>query len=139
MVPLLGFSCFVFQITMLKYEENWESLTRKRENPSESSKETEEVKSRDSCQLLKVNKGWRILFSSHFNYLDYEDALFGVFFFRPVIHSSFIHFHQSCENNLQKWFQNWFEYFGIEENILPSLSLQGYENFVNGVKNNFIA
>ena len=43
MVPLLGFFCFVFQITKIKYEENRESLTRKRENSSESSEETEEV------------------------------------------------------------------------------------------------
>ena len=45
----------------MKYEQNRESLTRKRENPSESSKETEEVKSRDSCQLLKVNNIFNIL------------------------------------------------------------------------------
>ena len=45
----------------MKYEENRESLTRKRENPSESSKETEEVISRDSCQLLKINNIFDVL------------------------------------------------------------------------------
>ena len=45
----------------MKYEKNRESLTRKRENPSESSEEIEEVKSRDSCQLHKVNNIFNIL------------------------------------------------------------------------------
>jgi len=70
-------------------------------------------------------------FSSNFNCLDHQVALFNALFFRPFIHSWFILFHQSCQSNFPNWFRKWFEYFGILENILPRLSLQGLKNFKN--------
>lgn len=73
-------------------------------------------------------------FKSRFNYFDYKNAWFNVFFFRPVFHLLFILLNQAYPSNFPKWFQTWFEYFGLDEAILFGLTHQGFEHFKSKAK-----
>ncbi|CAA2960283.1 poly, partial [Olea europaea subsp. europaea] len=69
-----------------------------------------------------------------FNYFDYQNTWYKVLLFRPVTHSWFIIFNQNCNPHFPSWFQTWFQFHGLEEQILPSFSLQGFEYFKNEAK-----
>ena len=54
--------------------------------------------------------------SSSYDYYDYMDAWFCVFFFRPFDHSWFfhwIHWNDKIQTSFPNWFQEWWLYFGI--------------------------
>ena len=70
----------------------------------------------------------------YFNYIDYKNAWFKTFFFKPTSHSWFFIFHSNYKNNFPIWVYDWSKRFGPELTILPAPVKEGFLTFVDNSK-----
>ena len=84
------------------------------------------------CQILKVMTiaDWNKkpftckVFSKHFhpmsyNYMDYMDAWYNMFYLQSCQHSWFIQFSRNRNTKFPTWFKKWWTFFGLIDSIFP--------------------
>lgn len=70
-----------------------------------------------------------------FSYKDYQKAWFHTFCLTHTTHSWFFIFDKTCPKRFPKWFQQWFNFFGLNEKIFPLSVLEGYHLFTKNFNN----
>ncbi|KAJ9698244.1 hypothetical protein PVL29_007366 [Vitis rotundifolia] len=54
-----------------------------------------------------------------YNYIDYMDAWYNMFYLQNYQHSWFIQFSRTCNFQFPAWFQKWWTFFGLLDSIFP--------------------
>lgn len=71
---------------------------------------------------------------SAYNYRDYVKAWYVVFWLNPYNHSWFVTFcKQAYKMHFPNWFQNWWMYFGLFEEIFPVEIQRSFHLFQNSI------
>ena len=55
-----------------------------------------------------------------YNYMDYMDAWYNMFYLQSYQHSWFIQFSRNCNTKFPAWFQKWWTFFGLLDSIFPT-------------------
>ena len=54
-----------------------------------------------------------------YNYIDYMDAWYNMFYLQSYQHSWFIQFSRNCYTKFPAWFKKWWTFFGLLDSIFP--------------------
>ncbi|KAJ9702934.1 hypothetical protein PVL29_004607 [Vitis rotundifolia] len=54
-----------------------------------------------------------------YNYIDYMDAWYNMFYLQSYQHSWFIQFSRNCNTQFLAWFKKWWTFFGLLDSIFP--------------------